>query len=676
MASIDYTARDFDTARTALRAHIEVTRPDLGASFDDINGLGGLLLDLIAYAMDVSANGTDVAVNELIPATAQNFNSLLRIATSEGLQPALGSPAVCDFSITVPDPGTGLLTAEVLKDTAFTDSRLVPWVIADDASIDVSAGESLLVFSARQVKPETRSFFVDGQPNVQLELPFVSNTRSTLLSTVVVTHTPSSDVWERVDTLANSAPDDLHYEIRTPNDRAVALIFGDGIHGTAPPAGNMVVAYESTRGVGGNAPTLSIPSLIYSRTFTSSNDTAVAPATSVTSATGGTNTSDLEILRNQVVRAQTTGTQLITRDDYARGAVSTGFATYATAVWAFSTDQALAVDLRTWAGTTDTIPVAVNRGSSVLTSAIVATVNPTLSRENILTYLADKSAVGIVATTPEAGLAYCDVYLRIVPVLGVVLADLRESVGTAVSSLFEQDALNVTVLSIVQAVEALTRVQQCTVIRTLESKEDWTPATGTVTFNAVPATGSTVTLYDSTGFPTVYEFTNGAGTVPDSIVVALGADATATADNFVSILGASPIVIGARTGTTVDLTARNLGTSYNQPIGISSAEIVSSGAMAGGANTASLVHLDRRLDPTVLNTVDDLYPPDTVAGTLNTTPQIAGVAPYLPLEDLQTYQDDPADIWNRSSIANNQFRYTAVDRPSSALRLRYVELTP
>jgi predicted phage baseplate assembly protein len=60
--------------------------------------------------------------------------------------------------------------------------------------------------------------------------------------------------WSAVDTLAGSGPLDRHYEIEFDDAGFAAVVFGDGVHGAAPPSGrnNIVARYRSGHGTAAN----------------------------------------------------------------------------------------------------------------------------------------------------------------------------------------------------------------------------------------------------------------------------------------------------------------------------------------------------------------------------------------------------------------------------------------
>jgi hypothetical protein len=57
------------------------------------------------------------------------------------------------------------------------------------------------------------------------------------------------EVWHRVDSLANSGPDDRHFVLTTDESGATTVRFGDGAHGARLPAGAdaVVAAYRPSK---------------------------------------------------------------------------------------------------------------------------------------------------------------------------------------------------------------------------------------------------------------------------------------------------------------------------------------------------------------------------------------------------------------------------------------------
>ena len=57
----------------------------------------------------------------------------------------------------------------------------------------------------------------------------------------------NGELWKSVSSLKDSTSDDNHYVVRTDEDGAVVIIFGDGKHGAIPTRGKNIKVTFTTR---------------------------------------------------------------------------------------------------------------------------------------------------------------------------------------------------------------------------------------------------------------------------------------------------------------------------------------------------------------------------------------------------------------------------------------------
>lgn len=135
-----YLNRDFDSLRAAMLQYVRTYFPDSIQDFSD-SSVGGMFLDLAAYAGDVSAFYLDHQFRELSVDTAvetENIQNLLRMA---GVKVVGASPATVDLTLTfvvpsalvggkyVPDPA---ITPKVVAGTTFLATNGVSFELDTD----------------------------------------------------------------------------------------------------------------------------------------------------------------------------------------------------------------------------------------------------------------------------------------------------------------------------------------------------------------------------------------------------------------------------------------------------------------------------------------------------------------------------------------------------------------
>jgi len=98
-----YLARDFDAFRAQLLQYATLYYPDRIQDFSETS-LGGVFLDLAAYAGDVMSFYLDHQYSELDPTTAVETSNIEKLIRSSGVQIVGASPALADVTIYIEVP--------------------------------------------------------------------------------------------------------------------------------------------------------------------------------------------------------------------------------------------------------------------------------------------------------------------------------------------------------------------------------------------------------------------------------------------------------------------------------------------------------------------------------------------------------------------------------------------
>jgi hypothetical protein len=99
----NYLAKDFDSLRAQLLEYARLYYPDKIQDFSEAS-VGGLLLDLAAYAGDVMTFYLDHQYNELDPNTAVETRNIEKIIRNSGVAITGASPAVVEAKLTLEVP--------------------------------------------------------------------------------------------------------------------------------------------------------------------------------------------------------------------------------------------------------------------------------------------------------------------------------------------------------------------------------------------------------------------------------------------------------------------------------------------------------------------------------------------------------------------------------------------
>jgi uncharacterized phage protein gp47/JayE len=325
---IDYTNLGYDALRESMLAIARETLPEWTDQSE--NDLGVLLIELFAYASDITLYYQTRIASQLFPATSDDPESLVQLLRLLGYELRSAPPATVELSVavdagqalplTIPGgtafqaqtPGGELLRFEAVRDTTITTGALGPvlegnlrWFLPVTAVEGRTVADELLGAS-------------DGSPNQLYRLgegPVIGGS-----ITVTVTDPNGSTRWHEVPSLATATPVERCFATQRAADGRVTLLFGDGVNGAIPPRSGALSTVEvlATYRVGGG-PSGNVPP---GTTFTSPVSAlrqVVAPA----GGTGGAAPESVESARDLAPRLFRAQERAVTSDDYVELALRT-----------------------------------------------------------------------------------------------------------------------------------------------------------------------------------------------------------------------------------------------------------------------------------------------------------------------------------------------------------------
>lgn len=259
---VDYTNIGYDAMRAAMLERARDSLPEW-TDFSE-NDLGVLLVELTAWAADVTLYyQTRIAAN-LLPETSDEPDALVQLLRLIGYELRPPSPATADlrlgFAATEPTPvlvpaGTRFTaTLATGDDVEFESIRDVSIENGELTQPDPNTGlrffYPLAVVEGR-TQADDPAGVSDGSPNQTYLLrgkPVIDGSVD-----VRVTEPAGETRWTEVDTLASSTPADRHYVVRRDANGAATIQFGDSVNGMAPPRGtpSAPVYVRGTYRVGG-----------------------------------------------------------------------------------------------------------------------------------------------------------------------------------------------------------------------------------------------------------------------------------------------------------------------------------------------------------------------------------------------------------------------------------------
>ena len=310
-----YVTRSYSQIKAAVNARLDTIAPEL--TDKSPSNLMQVLIDIWAGVGELLNYYTDVTARELYVSTARRFSSILKLAELAGYNGQAAVPSVASVVITLIDANGNPEPAGqdyiIDQGTELVDSNGFTWTMPSPAVI--RKGTTGVRTSAEQyASVQDQSLGnTSGVANAQYLLPREYAEGS---GSVVVNDGGTMASWALVDTFGYYGPSDKVCLTKLLPDGLVYLVFGDGVHGQVPVAGNeILLTYKSTQGAAGNAEVDSITSWKNGTPIPTIPVTQVL-VTNPTPALGGVNIQGIEAVRKNIPLAQRTLGRAVTKKDY------------------------------------------------------------------------------------------------------------------------------------------------------------------------------------------------------------------------------------------------------------------------------------------------------------------------------------------------------------------------
>ncbi len=352
MLSIDYTNLDYESLRETMLDLAQESLPEW-TDFSE-NDLGVLLVELFAYACDITLYYQTRIANNLFPETADEPDALIQLLRLIGYELSPPAPATANLRIGF---DAAALPAEAAAEGVIVISR------GTQFSASLPSGEQVVFETEQDVRIEEAALTTDPEKGLCYfaPLPVVQgetviddpgqasdggpNQRYTLLQKPVIAGSVEVAVnepggytrWQAVETLAYSNPVDRHFVVQRDIEGAVTLRFGDGTNGMIPPRGTAVdpviiqPRYRVGGGTQGNVAagtqfTVNPPTaLLYPTAVTPLNsplepqagrEIAILEAVNLQAAAGGRDRENIDRARQLAPRLFRTQERAVTAQDY------------------------------------------------------------------------------------------------------------------------------------------------------------------------------------------------------------------------------------------------------------------------------------------------------------------------------------------------------------------------
>jgi len=312
---LNYVDYDFDALMLQL-----INRVKLQSAWIDTyrSGTGQMLIELYAYVANLVLYYIERRAEESYIGTASNRSSVINIVRLLNYQPKRKVGATGTLTFTRNFVHTKNIY--IPRYTECQSTTGVKFIVTSDVVLKGSSTypASVEATAMQGYKEEIEQTSAGGTSQVY-NIAYTDIEDSYPLVYV------NGVLWEEVDSFIDSVNTSKHYMVRYELDDTVSVLFGDGVFGLAPSAGDVIkFIVIHTEGLEGNVYEEGKVTTLNSTLYDS--DGAVVSNISVTNASsdpsalhlflGGDDAQDAEEIRNEAPRVFATGDRAVTRSDF------------------------------------------------------------------------------------------------------------------------------------------------------------------------------------------------------------------------------------------------------------------------------------------------------------------------------------------------------------------------
>ena len=306
---LNYCAYDFDLLVVQLQDRLRRSE-----AWKDIyrSGTGETFIEILAYVLNLCMYYAERRAEESYLPTAQNRSSVVNLVSLLNYHPKRKSSAVGELQFSI----DALLSTIVYipKYTECQTSDGVKYLTNEGGAIQ--KGQTSVTLKGIQGELVQTEITSDGTTSQEYLISdtAVENSADTTNPTLRVV--VDGVEWELVTSFLDSDSTSQHYRVIDEMDGNVSVLFGDGVNGESPEAGQtIVIQYVKSAGLSGNVTFTGRITTVNSTIYDENSTPVTVSVTNASSFLGGDDEEDIEEIRVEAPQVFKTGDRGVSRND-------------------------------------------------------------------------------------------------------------------------------------------------------------------------------------------------------------------------------------------------------------------------------------------------------------------------------------------------------------------------
>lgn len=306
---LNYTAYDFDLLVVQLQDRLKKSD-----AWKDIyrSGAGETFIEILAYVLNLCMYYAERRAEESYLPTAQNRSSVVNLVSLLNYHPKRKTSSTGELQFSISAPLSTIVY--VPKYTECQTSDGVKYLTNEGGAIQ--KGQTTVTLKGIQGELVQTEITSDGTSSQEYLISdtAVENSGDTTNPTLRVVVDGAE--WSLVTSFLDSDSTSQHYRVIDEMDGTVSVLFGDGINGKSPEAGQVIVIqYVKSAGLSGNVTFMARITTVNSSIYDENSTPVTVSVTNVSSFLGGDDEESIEEIRYEAPQVFKTGDRGVTRDD-------------------------------------------------------------------------------------------------------------------------------------------------------------------------------------------------------------------------------------------------------------------------------------------------------------------------------------------------------------------------